>query len=60
LHKHGIHNDHPAHDVYSRAKFNSLLEGKRPSFEQPSGPLLLRIENLESAGGAALQRISLH
>ena len=25
MHKHGIHNDHPADDVYSRAKFNSLL-----------------------------------
>jgi hypothetical protein len=25
LHKHDIHNDHPADDVYSRAKFNSLL-----------------------------------
>ncbi len=38
---------------------SEALEGKRPSFEQASGQLLLRIENFESAGGAALQRISL-
>jgi hypothetical protein len=36
LHKHGIHNDPPADDVYSRAKFNSLLALSRaPSKTQP-------------------------
>ncbi len=38
---------------------SEALEGKRPSFEQASGQLLLRIENFESADGGALQRTSL-